>query len=197
MALTDRRQVWVWGDNTEGQLGVPTPNPCLTPVAMQAFPDPAQVMYIVAGGEHSLAAVHQMGDANVEQIKHLWPDCRGSSVAAVPSPSLAEGFREQNDYPRKVNCAFTRVDSHIQFCIISYVLVNQDPSHQAACFALRTRDKCCIVCPAYFVASLHSILLPAVIAKSAVGLSPASRMPATLFKGSAACFLTFILIVDA
>ena len=145
MALTDSRQVWVWGDNSEGQLGVPTPNPCLTPVPMQAFPDQAQVMYVVAGGEHSLAAVHQMGDADAEQNKHLWPDCRGSSVAAVPSPSLAEGLREQNDYPRKVSHPVLRT---IISQLTSAVFECLDIPHNWLFVALRTQSFWCM-CPAY------------------------------------------------
>ena len=102
MALTDSRQVWVWGDNSEGQLGVPVPTPCLDPVQMHAFPAEATVMYIVAGGEHSLAAVQNVGDTAAGQAQHMWPDCRGHGMAAMPGPSLGAGLQEEDDYPKKV-----------------------------------------------------------------------------------------------
>ena len=102
MALTDSRQLWVWGDNSEGQLGVPVPSPCLDPVQTHAFPAEATIMYIVAGGEHSLAAVHSPGDLRADEVQHVWSECRGHSMAAMPGPSLAAGLAEQNDYPKKV-----------------------------------------------------------------------------------------------
>ncbi|DBA87172.1 TPA: hypothetical protein ACH3X2_005178 [Trebouxia sp. C0005] len=102
MALTDSRQLWVWGDNSEGQLGIPIPSPCLDPVQTHAFPAEATIMYIVAGGEHSLAAVQNAGDV-ADEAQHVWSECRGHSMAAMPGPSLAAGLAEQNDYPRKVS----------------------------------------------------------------------------------------------
>lgn len=102
MALTDSRQLWVWGDNSEGQLGTPVPSPCLDPVQTHAFPAEATIMYVVAGGEHSLAAVQNAGDLGADEVQHVWSECRGHSMAAMPGPSLAAGLAEQNDYPRKV-----------------------------------------------------------------------------------------------
>jgi alpha-tubulin suppressor-like RCC1 family protein len=102
MALTDSRQLWVWGDNSEGQLGIPVPSPCLDPVQTHAFPAEATIMYIVAGGEHSLAAVQNAGDLEGDEAQQMWSECRGHTMAAMPGPSLAAGLAEQNDYPRKV-----------------------------------------------------------------------------------------------
>jgi len=102
MALTDSRQLWVWGDNSERQLGVPVPSPCLDPVQTHAFPAEATIMYIVAGGEHSLAAVQNAGDLEGDEAQQMWSECRGHTMAAMPGPSLAAGLAEQNDYPRKV-----------------------------------------------------------------------------------------------
>ena len=108
MALTDSRQVWVWGDNSEGQLGVAgVPSPCLDPVQMHAFPAEATIMYIVAGGEHSLAAVQNLGGAHHLAPQHMWPDCRGSGMAPMPGPSLDAGLQEQDDYPKKVHICMT------------------------------------------------------------------------------------------
>lgn len=61
MALTDKRKLWAWGDNSEGQLGTAVPTPCLVPTPVHAFPAEATIMYVVAGGEHSLAAVQNLG----------------------------------------------------------------------------------------------------------------------------------------
>jgi hypothetical protein len=59
-------------------------------------------MYIVAGGEHSLAAVQNAGDLEGDEAQQMWSECRGHTMAAMPGPSLAAGLAEQNDYPRKV-----------------------------------------------------------------------------------------------
>lgn len=103
MALTDSRQVWVWGDNSEGQLGVPVPSPCLDPVQMHTLPADTTIMYIVAGGEHSLAAVQNLGNMGMDEAQHMWPECRGHGMAALSGPSLTAGLEEQNDYPKKVS----------------------------------------------------------------------------------------------
>lgn len=117
MALTDTRRVWVWGDNSEGQLGVPVPTPCLHPVPMQTFPAEATIMYIVAGGEHSLAAVQNVGDIGLHDTQHVWSECEGHGMAAMPVPSLAAGLQEQNDYPKKVCKSFT---PHAPHCLCCY-----------------------------------------------------------------------------
>ena len=88
-------QVWVWGDNSEGQLGVPTPDPCLTPTKMQTLPAEGQVQYLVAGGDHSIAALHY--HASGDALQHMWADCRGSGMAALPLPSLEKGLQQQDD----------------------------------------------------------------------------------------------------
>ena len=96
MALTDNHELWAWGDNSEGQLGAPIPSPCLLPTPVHAFPADATIMYVVAGGEHSLAAVQHLPNVAADQALHMWPDCRGHDLAAVPGPSLTAGLQEQN-----------------------------------------------------------------------------------------------------
>lgn len=95
MALTDTSQLWVWGDNSEGQLGVPTSDPCLTPIQMQTLPAEGQIQYVVAGGDHSIAALHYHTDGNAQQ--HMWADCRGSGMAALPLPSLEKGLQQPDN----------------------------------------------------------------------------------------------------
>ena len=96
MALTDNHELWAWGDNSEGQLGAPIPTPCLLPTPVHAFPAEATIMYIVAGGEHSLAAVQNLTSVAADQAQHMWPDCRGHGLAAMPGPSLTAGLQQQN-----------------------------------------------------------------------------------------------------
>lgn len=103
MALTDKRKLWAWGDNSEGQLGTAVPTPCLVPTPVHAFPAEATIMYVVAGGEHSLAAVQNLGGRGESQ--HMWPECRGQGMAALPGPSLAAGLQEQD--PHKKACCMT------------------------------------------------------------------------------------------
>lgn len=63
-------------------------------------------MYVVAGGDHSLAAVHNLGDADGRrEAQHMWPDCQGQGMAALPGPSLAAGLQEQD--PHKKACCCT------------------------------------------------------------------------------------------
>lgn len=103
MALTDSCKLWAWGDNSEGQLGAPVPTPCLLPTPVDAFPAEATIMYVVAGGEHSLAAVQNLADVGSDQAQHLWPECRGHNMAALPGPSIAAGLQEQDPH-KKVCC---------------------------------------------------------------------------------------------
>lgn len=49
MALTDKQDLWAWGDNSEGQLGTDVATPCLLPVPVHTFPAEATIMYVVAG----------------------------------------------------------------------------------------------------------------------------------------------------
>lgn len=95
IALTNAHQVWVWGDNREEQLGIPDPDPCLTPVQMRSLPAEGKVQYVVAGGDHSTAAVHYHTDRDA--LQHMWADCRGSAMAALPLPSLDKGLQQQDD----------------------------------------------------------------------------------------------------
>lgn len=104
MALTDKRNLWAWGDNSEGQLGSAVPTPCLLPTRVHAFPAEAKIMYVVAGGDHSLAAVQNLGDA--VEAQHMCLECRGQGVAALPGPSLAAGLQEQDPH-KKACCCMT------------------------------------------------------------------------------------------
>ena len=115
MALTDDRQLWVWGDNSEGQLGAALPHPCLLPTPIHAFPAEATVMYVVAGGEHSLAAVQNMTNGGAEQARHMWPECRGDGLTAMPSPSLAAALA-QPDPDKKVR---NPSQAWFQFCVLT------------------------------------------------------------------------------
>ena len=107
MALTDSRELWAWGDNSEGQLGAAVPHPCLLPTPVQAFPPEATIMYVIAGGDHSLAAVQNLdsshgggkGGAGGEP-QHMFPECRGQGMAALPGPSLTAGLQEQDPHKK-------------------------------------------------------------------------------------------------
>lgn len=106
MALTDAHQVWVWGDNSEGQLGVPNPKACTSPIQIHSLPPEGTVQFIVAGGEHSMAALHHHADEQVTQ--HRWADCRGSGLAALPLPSLEQGLRQADDKTKVSNSLLSK-----------------------------------------------------------------------------------------
>lgn len=61
MALTDKRELWAWGDNSEGQLGTDVATPCLLPVPVHTFPAEATIMYVVAGARSRIQAKPHVG----------------------------------------------------------------------------------------------------------------------------------------
>lgn len=63
-------------------------------------------MYVVAGGDHSLAAVQNLGSfaAGGSEAQHMWPECKGQGLAALPGPSLTAGLQEE-DLHKKACCS--------------------------------------------------------------------------------------------
>lgn len=102
MALTNNQNLWAWGDNSEGQLGTAVPTPCLLPTSVHAFPAEATIMYVVAGGDHSLAAVQNLGNvaAGASEAQRMWPECKGQGMAALPGPSVTAGLQEQDPHTK-------------------------------------------------------------------------------------------------
>ena len=141
MALTDKRDLWAWGDNSEGQLGAAVPTPCLVPTPVHAFPAEATIMYVVAGGDHSLAAVQNLGDGGGRgKAQHMWPECRGQGMAALPGPSLAAGLKEQDPH-KKACCCMTHPCLAAQYSACAQHL---NIHLQGAFLLLLAGSRCCI-----------------------------------------------------
>lgn len=57
LALASSNQVWSWGNNEMGQAGIPDGPACLlTPACIQHLPS-HPILFIVAGGDHSMVVM--------------------------------------------------------------------------------------------------------------------------------------------
>jgi alpha-tubulin suppressor-like RCC1 family protein len=87
--LTTENQVFVWGRNDDGQLGLGHWNDELSPKLLQ-FPSPLKVTKIGCGGFISAAALWMWGDNNVGQLglgdTHKRPSPTKVSLYQIPEP---------------------------------------------------------------------------------------------------------------
>jgi hypothetical protein len=55
IVLTDDGEIYGWGDNEQGQLGELASETQLSPVLLWGFEDGKRPLFVVAGGEHTVA----------------------------------------------------------------------------------------------------------------------------------------------
>ncbi|KAK9831792.1 hypothetical protein WJX74_009408 [Apatococcus lobatus] len=68
LALSSSNQVWSWGSNEMGQAGIPDGPACLlTPACVQQLP-PLPILFILAGGDHSLVVMRHAPDCSANAV---------------------------------------------------------------------------------------------------------------------------------